>query len=124
VPELTITVTVPWPKHRTLAALEKAIFLALMAAGRQLLQAFAVVENAVLSEGAGAKQRRRRRYLLTRFGELRFFRWQTVREGRYGYPLDQALQIPSKDPCSPWVRATAAHLARPTRSARLPGCSS
>ncbi|MGH9168948.1 MAG: UPF0236 family transposase-like protein, partial [Acidimicrobiia bacterium] len=111
-PELTITVRVPWPKHRTLAALEKAIFLALMAAGRQLLlTAFAAVEEAVL-EGGGAKQRRRRRYLITRFGELRFHRWQTVRDGRYGYPLDQALGIPGKDPCSPWVRATAAFLAQ------------
>ena len=56
-PELTITVRVPWPKHRTLAALEKAIFLALMAAGRQLLLlAFAALEKAVLEEGAGARQ--------------------------------------------------------------------
>ena len=45
-PELTITVRVPWPKHRTLAALEKAIFTALMAAGRQLLLlAFAGIEQ-------------------------------------------------------------------------------
>ena len=111
-PELTITVTVPWPKHRTLANLEKAIFLALMAAGRQLLlQAFRVIGEAILAQ-AGAKQRRRRRYLLTRFWELRFHRWQTHRDGRYGYPLDHALGIGSKDPCSPWVRATAAFLAQ------------
>lgn len=112
-PELTITVRVPWPKHRTLAALEKAIFAALMAAGRQLLLlAFAGIEQEVLSEGAGARQRRRRRYLLTRFGEIRFLRWQTVRDGRYGHPLDEALELPARDPCSPWVRATAAWLAQ------------
>ncbi len=112
-PELTITVRVPWPKHRTLAALEKAIFRALMAAGRQLLLlAFTAIEEEVLAEGAGARQRRRRRYLLSRFGELRFFRWQTVRDGRYGHPLDEALGLPAKDPCSPWVRATAAYLAQ------------
>ena len=112
-PELTITVRVPWPKHRSLASLEKAIFAALMAAGRQLLlQAFASTEGEVLAEGAGASQRRRRRYLLTRSGEIRFHRWQTVREGRYGHPLDEALELPARDPCSPWVRATAAWLAQ------------
>src|SRR6266545_904336 len=72
-PELTITVTVPWPKHRTLANWRGPIFLALMAAGRQLLLlGFAALEGAILESGGGAKQRRRRRYLLTRFGEPRF----------------------------------------------------
>ncbi len=103
----------PWPKHRTLANLEKAIFHALMAAGRQLLLiAFAALEEAILVEGEGARQRRRRRYLLTRFGEVRFLRWQMLRGGQYGYPLDEALGIPSKDPCSPWIRATTAYLAQ------------
>lgn len=112
-PDLSLTVTVPWPKHRTLAALEKAIFRTVMAAGRQLLlQAFAALEEELLCKGAGARQRRRRRYLITRFGELRFTRWQTRSGGRYGYPLDEALQIVPGDPCSPWVRATAAFLAQ------------
>ena len=88
-PELTLTVEVPWPKQPTLAALERAIFKGLQAAGRQLLvQAFGMLEERVL---AGAKQRRRRRYLLTRFGEIRFHRWQTRTDEGYGYPLDEAL---------------------------------
>jgi hypothetical protein len=33
VPELTVTVEVPWPKQPTLLALEKAIFKALMGEG-------------------------------------------------------------------------------------------
>ena len=75
-PELTIAVRVPWPKDRSLAALERAIFGALMAAGRALLlQALAAIEEQMLADGAGARQRRRRRYLLTRFGEVRFHRW-------------------------------------------------
>ncbi len=112
-PELTITVAVRWPKHRTLANLEKAIFHALMAAGRQLpLLAFAALEEDVLAERGGARQRRRRRYLLTRFGELRFYRWQTRRGGHYRYSLDEVLGIPDHDPCSPWVRTTAAFLAQ------------
>lgn len=112
-PELTVAVEVPWPKQPTLAALEKAIFKALMAAGRQLLkQAFQAIEDKLLDERAGVRQRRRRRFLLTRFGELRFVRWQTKKDGRYGHPLDEALRIPSGDPCSPWIRQTAAWLAQ------------
>jgi hypothetical protein len=65
VPELSVTVRVPWPKHPTLASLERAIFSALMEAGRQLLlQAFGELEDRLLQAGAGARQRRRRRYLL------------------------------------------------------------
>ena len=109
-PELTVTVRVPVPKQPTLAALERSIFRALMAAGRELLlEAFRSLEEAVLT---GAKQRRRRRWLLTRFGQIRFQRWQTRTEEGYGYPLDRALGVEGKDPCSPWVRATAAWLAR------------
>jgi len=110
VPELTVTVRVPLPNQPTLAALERQIFSALMAAGRELLlQAFGMLEERVL---LGARQRRRRRYLLTRFGEIRFQRWQTRTEAGYGHPLDQVLGIPGTDPCSPWVRATAAWLAQ------------
>lgn len=129
-PELTITVQVPWPKHPTLAALEKAIFKALMAAGRQLLvAAFAILEANLLAEGAGARQRRRRRYLLTRFGEVRFVRWQTRTPKAYRCPLDAALGLGPHDACSPWVQATAAWLvqAHPYRQAaailsRMIGC--
>jgi len=110
VPELTVTVKVPLPKRPGLGALEKTIFRALQAAGRELLlQAFGVIEPAVL---AGARQRRRRRYLMTRFGEIRFLRWQTRTEEGYSYPLDQALGVPAGDPCSPWVRQTACWLAQ------------
>lgn len=126
-PELTVVVRVPLPKQPTLAALELSIFRALMAAGRELLtQAFGVLEQRVLT---GAKQRRRRRYLITRFGEIRFLRWQVRTEQGYGYPLDQALGLRAKDPCSAWVRATAAWLAQayPFRQAarllgRMIGC--
>ena len=77
-PDLTVTVRVPMPKQARLGALERAIFTALQAAGRELLvQAFGVLEERVLS---GTRQRRRRRYLITRFGELRFHRWQTRTE--------------------------------------------
>lgn len=112
-PELTVTVTVPWPKQPTLIALEKAILRALLAAGRELLtQAFGALEERLLAEGAGAKQRRRRRYLITRFGEIRFMRWQTRTEQGYGHPLDRALGLPARDPCSPWVRQIASFLAQ------------
>jgi hypothetical protein len=110
VPELTVTVRVPMPKHPSLGALERTIFSAVMLAGRELLvQAFGVLEERVAD---GARQRRRRRYLLTRFGELRFSRWQTRTERGYGYPLDEALGLAPGDPCSAWVRETAAWLAQ------------
>ena len=109
-PEATVTLRVGVPKQPTLASLERAIFTELQAAGRELLaQAFSIVEERALT---GARQRRRRRYLITRFGELRFFRWQTRTENGYGYPLDEALKISSADPCSAWVRETAAWLAQ------------
>lgn len=112
-PELTVTVTLPWPKHPTLAALGKAAFKVLMAAGRELLkQAFRAPEERALGERTGAKQRRRRRSLITRFGELRFTRWQTRGKEGYGYPLHRALGIGGRDPCSPWVRQMAAFLAQ------------
>jgi hypothetical protein len=60
----------------------------------------------------GARQRRRRRYLITRFGELRISRWQTRTESGYGNPLDDALGLSPGDPCSAWVRETAAWLAQ------------
>jgi len=78
VPEATVTLRVPIPKQPTLACLERAIFTELQAAGRQLLaQAFCLIKPEVVT---GARQRRRRRYLITRFGEIRFFRWQTRTE--------------------------------------------
>lgn len=109
-PELTVVVRIPWPKHPTLGALETAIFRSLQAAGRELLvQAFGMLEERVLT---GRRQRRRRRYLITRFGELRFSRWQTRTERGYGYPLDAALGLHPGDPCSAWVRQTTAFLAQ------------
>ena len=109
-PELTVTVRVAMPKHPSLGELERAIFTAVMAAGRELLlEAFAVLEQ---TAAIGSRQRRRRRYLITRFGEIRFFRWQTRTERGYGYPLDEALGLSPGDPCSAWVRQTAAWLAQ------------
>lgn len=111
-PPLTITIEVPWPKHSSLLALEKTIFRALMAAGRALLvQAFTAIEELALID-AGARQRKRRRYLLTRFGELRFTRWQTRGPGGYRHPLDDALGLEPKEQCSPWVKQKASWLAQ------------
>lgn len=118
-PELTVTVRVPMPKHPSLGALETSIFTELQAAGRELLtQAFSVIEPEVLT---GARQRRRRRYLITRFGQIRFHRWQTRTEEGYGCPLDEALGLAAGDPCSAWVHQTAAWLAQaPQGSVRRP----
>lgn len=48
-PELTVVVRVPWPKQPTFASLERVIFRALQAAGRELLaQAFGILEETAL----------------------------------------------------------------------------
>jgi hypothetical protein len=100
----------PLPKEPSLGTLEREIFTELQAVGRQLLaQALSLIEPEVLT---GARQRRRRRHLVTRFGGIRFHRWQTRTEAGYGYPLDRALGLAAGDPCSAWVRQTAAWLAQ------------
>lgn len=110
-PTITVTVEVPWPKKLTLGALERAVYRAAMRAGRRaLVQAFGAWE-AELLPGAGARQRRVRRYLLTRLGPVRYFRWKTKKEGRYGFPLDRVMGLRPWQTCSAWVWERATRLA-------------
>ncbi|HWO71866.1 MAG TPA: UPF0236 family protein [Actinomycetota bacterium] len=101
---LTVTVEVPWPKGPlTLAKLERAIHRAAMAAGRKaLVQALGTWEDQILPS-AGARQRRVRRYLLTRLGPIRFHRWKTRKGGRYSFPLDRAMGLRPWQTCSAFV---------------------
>lgn len=109
-PAITVTVEVPWPKKLTLGSLERAVHRAAMKAGRQaLVQAFGAWEAELLPE-TGARQRRVRRYLLTRLGPVRFFRWKTKKDGHYGFPLDRAMGLRSHQTCSTWVWERAARL--------------
>lgn len=74
-PTISLTVEVPWPKGKpSLSKLERAIHRAAMSAGRQtLVQALGIWEQELLPT-AGARQRRVRRYLLTRLGPIRYWR--------------------------------------------------
>jgi len=112
VPTITVTVEVPWPKGRlSLGKLERAIHAAAMAAGRQaLVEALGAWEEEILPE-AGAKQRRMSRYLLTRLGPIRFHRWKTRLDGRYGFPLDRAMGLQRWQTCSGFVWERACWLA-------------
>ncbi len=111
-PTLTVTVEVPWPKGQTtLPKLERDIHRAALAAGRKLLvQALGVWEQQLL-QGAGARQRRMRRYLLTRLGPIRFTRWKTLKDHRYDFPLDRAMGLRPWQTCSGFVWERACRLA-------------
>ncbi len=109
-PTINVTVEVPWPKKLTLGRLERAVHRASMAAGRKaLVQALGAWEAELLPD-AGARQRRVRRYLLTRLGPVRYFRWKTKASGRYGFPLDRAMGLRPHQTCSAWVWERAARL--------------
>ncbi len=111
-PTLTLTVEVPWPKGRvSFSTLERDVHRAALAAGRRLLvQALGSWERELLA-GAGARQRRLPRYLLTRLGPIRFTRWKTRKDGRYGFPLDRAMGLRPHQGCSSFVWERACRLA-------------
>ncbi len=109
-PTITVTVEVPWPHKLTLGRLERAVHRAAMVAGRKaLVQALGAWE-AELLPSAGARQRRVRRYLLTRLGPVRYHRWKTRSSGRYGFPLDKAMGLRPYQTTSAWVWERAARL--------------
>ena len=109
---ITVTVEVPWPKGKlSLGRLERVIHRGAMAAGRKaLVTALGAWEQELLPE-AGARQRRVRRYLLTRVGPIRFHRWKTRKDGRYGFPLDRAMGLAAWHTCSGFVWERACRLA-------------
>lgn len=111
-PTISLTVEVPWPKGKvTLSKLERAIHRAAMSAGRQALVQALRAWEAELLPAAGARQRRVRRYLLTRLGPVRFWRWKTKKDGSYGFPLDRAIGVAAWQSCSPLVWERACRLA-------------
>ena len=117
---ITVTVEMPWPKGKTsLEKLERTAHRAGMAAGRRaLLHAIGAWEAELLPD-AGARQRRVRRYLLTRLGPIRLWRWKTLKDGRYGFPLDKAMGLLPWQNCSAfvWERACRLGSAHPYRQA-------
>lgn len=111
-PTITVTVEVPWPKGRiTFAALERDVHRAAMRAGASALVKLLGAWEQELLPTAGARQRRVRRYLLTRVGPIRFSRWKTKAQGRYGFPLDRAMGLRPWQTCSNFVWERACRLA-------------
>jgi hypothetical protein len=120
VPSISVTVEVPWPNDKlTFSKLERTIHRAAMTAGRKALVAALGAWEAELLPAAGARQRRVRRYLLTRVGPIRFFRWKTRSQGDYGFPLDRAMGLLPHQSCSTfvWERACRLAAAHPYRTA-------
>jgi len=91
---------------------------------RVMRKALEEMERGVLEEEQGrvVKKGKRSKYLCTRFGWIRFPR-QKVRyleEGRYGFPLDEALGLRPHQQQTDWVRKRGIELAcdHPYRQAR------
>ena len=114
------TVSVEVPDSATLEEVEQLLADRLREAGQGLLVSLCRdVESQVLSQAGPSLRpdRRRSRYLLTRFGWIKLERWQVQERatGRYAYPLDGALGLQPRQRASRWVVEAATSLA-----ARLP----
>jgi hypothetical protein len=122
-PTVQVTATVEVEEGTTLAALDDAVARALNKAGRELIaQAMPVLEERALEDAGGARQRPEPRYVLTRFGEVRFNRWKVKAAGGHVHFLDQALGLRPTRACPrSWPRSSPSS-ARCSRSARRPPC--
>ncbi len=109
---ITVTVEVPRPKGKlSLAKLERAVHQGGHGRGQEGPGHRPGAWEQELLREAGARQRRVRRYLLTRVGPIRFHRWKTRKDGRYGFPLDQAMGLRPWQTCSGFVWERACRLA-------------
>lgn len=113
-PKIEVSVSVDVPEGTcTLDELETLVDTAVRRGGVQLLQqAISRMEPGVLGDTRGARQRRSERYVLTRFGEVRFLRWKVMADGRYAFPLDGALGLSSHDTIAPGLFAELVFLAQ------------
>jgi hypothetical protein len=91
---------------------------------RVMMAALEEIERKVLEEERERvlKKGKERRYLCTRFGWIRYERQKVeyLEEGRYGFPLDEALGLRPHQQESNWVRKRGVELAcnHPYRQAR------
>ena len=101
-PTVQVTATVEVAEGTTLAALEDQVTRAVNQAGRQLMvQAMSILELGALARAGGARQRREPRFILSRFGEVRFLRWKVKTSSGYLHPLDHALGLRPHQSLSP-----------------------
>lgn len=102
--EATVTLSIN-QNHTSLEELEAQIQEQVMNAGKDLLQkAMQAVEQPFLDNANFRKSKRRKHYLLTRFGWIHFYRWQLrSKEGSYSYPLDEVLGLEPRQHTSPWI---------------------
>jgi len=125
--ETTVTISIN-EEGQSMEELEAQIGAMLQQAGRELLiQACHHVETQLLDAQKELRRSKRRGlHLLTRFGWMRLSRWQMRdAQGRFFYPLDQALGLRPRQHASPWITGQAVALATriPYRQAAyLLGC--
>jgi hypothetical protein len=113
-PQVEITLRVEIAEGtKSLADIEEQVAAQLRDAGRELVaRAIQAIEPGVLRESGGARQRRSSRYVLTRFGEVRYERWKIKAGERYVHPLDKALGLAAHQTVSPWLLGELAYLAQ------------
>ncbi len=112
-PTVQVTATVEVAEETTLAALEDQVARTVNQVGRELMaQAMPILEETALARAGGARQRPEPRYVLTRFGEVRFCRWKVKTASGYLHPLDQALGLRPHQSLSPSLATEFAFFAQ------------
>lgn len=110
--EVTVFVEVPEGTQK-LDEIEELVDRAVRRAGCELIErVIPTIEPSVLEEGGGARQRPAARYVLTRFGEIRYSRYKVLLDGRYIHPLDRALGLSTHQTISPALFSDLVWLAQ------------
>jgi hypothetical protein len=112
--KISTNIEIELPSKITVSYLERIIFKAVWQAAKELfVMVLGTIENQALESKADAvaKQCRKRKWLLTRFGWIRFSRYKVrfKEDGRYSYLLDKVLGI-EKQKATRWVKKKAAFL--------------
>lgn len=110
--KINTKIEIELPELVTISYLEKAIFKAVWQAARELfVMAFKALEEQAFKHHDVAKQRLERKWLLTRFGWIRFSRYKVRfrKDCRYGYLLDNILGIEGEK-ATTWVKKKACYL--------------
>lgn len=112
--KISTTIEIELPGKITASSLEKLIFKAVWKAAKELfVKAMGIIEQQAFEDNihSAVKQRRQKRWLLTRFGWIRFSRYKVrfKSNSKYGYLLDKVLGIENQR-ATVWVKKKTANL--------------
>lgn len=112
-PHVELTVSVEIREGAGLSEIESAIHQELMATGRKALaKVLEALDAPAVAASGGARQRSTERYVLTRFGEIRFTRTKVLVAGHYRHPLDQAIGLGPHQSISSGLESECVRLAQ------------